>query len=52
MEIKSVKSFVDYGEKIREGTSRIIESVSPVHVDFPSKPGKFTIRSDQIYCHH
>lgn len=47
MEIKSVKSFVDYYAKIRERTNRIIEAVPPEYIDFSYKPGKFTI-GDQI----
>lgn len=47
MEIHSVKSFIDYYEKIRERTNRIIEVVPPEHIDFSYKPGKFTI-GDQI----
>ncbi|WP_313001474.1 hypothetical protein [Chryseobacterium gleum] len=47
MEIKTVKSFIDYYGKIRERTNRIIEIVPPEHIDFTYKPGKFTI-GDQI----
>lgn len=47
MEIKTVQSFLDYYEKIRERTNRIIEVVPPEHIDFSYKPGKFTI-GDQI----
>lgn len=47
MEIKTVQSFIDYYEKIRERTNRIIEVVPPEHIDFSNKPGKFTI-GDQI----
>nr|WP_315034766.1 DinB family protein [uncultured Chryseobacterium sp.] len=47
MEIKSVKSFADYYERIRARTNRLIEVVPPEHIDFAYKPGKFTI-GDQI----
>lgn len=47
MEIKSVQSFVDYYEKIRARTLRLIEVVPPEHINFSYKPGKFTI-GDQI----
>ncbi|MGX9244383.1 MULTISPECIES: DinB family protein [Sphingobacterium] len=47
MEITSVKSFIDYYEKIRERTNRIIAIVLPEHIDFAYKQGKYTI-GDQI----
>lgn len=47
MEIKTAQSFLDYYEKIRERTNRIIEVIPPEHIDFTYKPGKFTI-VDQI----
>lgn len=47
MEITSVSAFIDYYEKIRARTNRIIEIVPPDHLDFSYKPGKFTI-GDQI----
>lgn len=47
MEITSVQSFIDYYEKIRGRTLRLIETVPPEHLDFSYKPGKFTI-GDQI----
>jgi uncharacterized damage-inducible protein DinB len=47
MEITSVKSFLDYYEKIRARTLRLIEVIPPEHLDFTYKPGKFTI-GDQI----
>lgn len=47
MEITSVASFIEYYEKIRARTNRIIEVVPPGHIDFSYKPGKFTI-GDQI----
>lgn len=47
MEITSVQSFIDYYEKVRARTLRLIEVVPPEHLDFSYKPGKFTI-GDQI----
>lgn len=47
MEIRSVKSFIDYYEKIRSRTNRLIAVVPPEHIDFTYKQGKFTI-GDQI----
>ncbi len=47
MEITSVASFIDYYEKIRARTNKIIGAVPPEHIDFAYKPGKFTI-GDQI----
>ncbi|UTX49104.1 DinB family protein [Chryseobacterium sp. MA9] len=47
MEIKTVQSFINYYEKIRERTNRIIAVVPPEHIDYSYKPGKFTI-GDQI----
>jgi len=47
MEIRSVTAFIDYYEKIRARTIRLIEVVPPEHIDFSYKPGKFTI-GDQI----
>ncbi|KMQ62973.1 damage-inducible protein DinB [Chryseobacterium angstadtii] len=47
MEITSVDSFIDYYEKVRARTLRLIEVVPPEHIDFSYKPGKFSI-GDQI----
>ncbi|MCT2560455.1 DinB family protein [Chryseobacterium herbae] len=47
MEITSVQSFIDYYEKVRVRTLRLIEVVPPEHLDFSYKQGKFTI-GDQI----
>lgn len=47
MEITSAASFIDYYEKIRARTLRLLEVVPPEHLDFSYKPGKFTI-GDQI----
>ncbi|SIT02859.1 Uncharacterized damage-inducible protein DinB (forms a four-helix bundle) [Chryseobacterium ureilyticum] len=47
MEITSVESFIDYYEKIRARTNRLIAIVPPEHIDFTYKSGKFTI-GDQI----
>lgn len=47
MEITSAASFIDYYEKVRARTLRLLEVVRPEHLDFSYKPGKFTI-GDQI----
>lgn len=47
MEITSVKSFLNYYERIRERTDRLIKIIPPEHFDFAYMPGKFTI-ADQI----
>lgn len=47
MEIKSVTAFIDYYEKIRARTLKLIEVVPTEHLDFTYKPGKFTV-GDQI----
>ncbi len=47
MEITSIESFVDYFERIRERTNRLIAVIPPEHLDFAYMPGKFTI-GDEI----
>jgi uncharacterized damage-inducible protein DinB len=47
MEIISISSFLDYYERIRERTNRLIKVIPPEHFDFAYLPGKFTI-ADQI----
>src|SRR5690349_15775289 len=47
MEITSVKSFLEYYDRVRERTIRLIKTVPPEQIDFAYKPGKFTI-GDQI----
>src|SRR5262245_31502715 len=47
MEITSIQSFLDYYERIRERTNRLIRLIPPEHLDFAYLPGKFTI-ADQI----
>ncbi|WP_261511657.1 DinB family protein [Chryseobacterium paludis] len=47
MEIRSAQSFIDYYEKVRARTNRLIEVIRPEHLDFSYKPGKFTV-GDQI----
>ncbi|MCB0660556.1 MAG: DinB family protein [Saprospiraceae bacterium] len=47
MEITSVKSFLQYYERIRERTLKLINVVPPDQLDFTYKRGKFTI-GDQI----
>jgi hypothetical protein len=47
MEITSIKSFLDYYERIRERTNRLIKLIPPEHFEFAYMPGKFTI-ADQL----
>ncbi|MDC8103466.1 MULTISPECIES: DinB family protein [Chryseobacterium] len=47
MEIRSAQSFIDYYEKVRSRTLRLLEVIQPEHLDFSYKPGKFTV-GDQI----
>ncbi|HUI28949.1 MAG TPA: DinB family protein [Candidatus Acidoferrales bacterium] len=47
MEITSVKSFLDYYERVRERTKRLMEVIRPEHLDFAYMPGKFTV-GDEI----
>jgi uncharacterized damage-inducible protein DinB len=47
MEITTIDSFLDYYNKIRERTIRVIEVVPPDQMDFSYRPGKFTI-ADEI----
>jgi uncharacterized damage-inducible protein DinB len=43
MEITSVSSFLDYYERLRERTLRVIDVVPADKMDWAYKPGKFTI---------
>ncbi|MBC5772644.1 DinB family protein [Pontibacter sp. KCTC 32443] len=43
MEITSIKSFLDYYERIRERTNRVVQVIPPDKIDWSYKPGKFTI---------
>ncbi|GHN00982.1 hypothetical protein WSM22_24710 [Cytophagales bacterium WSM2-2] len=47
MEIRSIKSFVDYWNSIRERTNRLVKVVPADQLDFAYMPGKFTI-GDEI----
>ena len=47
MEITSINSFLDYYERIRERTKRLIKVIPPEHFDYAYMEGKFTI-ADQI----
>ena len=47
MEITNIKSFLEYYEKIRQRTNRLIAVIPPEYMDWSYKPGKFTI-ADQI----
>ena len=43
MEITSVTTFLDYYERIRERTNRVIRCIPPDKMDWSYKPGKFTL---------
>jgi len=43
MEITSVTSFLDYYERVRERTLRVVHAIPPEAMDCAYKPGKFTI---------
>lgn len=43
MKINTINSFIDYYEKIREGTNRIIQAIPEDKMDWTYKTGKFTI---------
>ncbi|WP_370896440.1 DinB family protein [Chryseobacterium gossypii] len=43
MEITNIGSFLEYYEKIRQRTNRLISVISPEHMDWAYKTGKFTI---------
>ena len=47
MEISSVNSFLDYYEKIRGRTKRLLLHVRPEHLGFRYMPGKFSV-ADEI----
>lgn len=47
MEITSVASFLEYFEKIRERTNRLVKVIPPEQIEFAYLPGKFTI-ADQL----
>ena len=42
MEITSVKCFLEYYERIRERTVKIIKSIPPDKINWSPKEGKFT----------
>jgi uncharacterized damage-inducible protein DinB len=43
MEIKSVETFLDYYEKIRGRTLRVIEAIPPEKMNWSYREGKFTL---------
>ena len=47
MEITTIKSFIDYQDKIRARTDKLLGVVPPDQLDWAYLPGKFTI-GDQI----
>jgi len=46
MEITSIKSFLDYYERIRERTNRVIKVIPPEQIEFSYMAGKFTIADE------
>lgn len=42
MEIKTIESFLDYFEKIRERTMRVVSCIPPDKIDWTYHAGKFT----------
>lgn len=47
MEITTIRSFVEFQDKVRTRTDRLLAVVPPDRLDFAYLPGKFTI-GDQI----
>jgi len=47
MEITSVMAFLEYYDKIRQRTNRLIEIIPPAKLDWAYMPGKFSI-GDQV----
>jgi uncharacterized damage-inducible protein DinB len=43
MEIESIKPFLDYFERVRERTLKVIKSIPPEHIDWTYKEGKFSV---------
>jgi hypothetical protein len=42
VEIKEINSFLEYYEKIRGRTLKVIHAIPPAQLDWTYKPGKFT----------
>lgn len=42
MEIKSIEPFLDYFEKIRERTLKVVRCIPPDRIDWTYRPAKFT----------
>ncbi|MBV8253121.1 MAG: DinB family protein [Chitinophaga sp.] len=47
MEITTVSSFLDYFEKIRKRTAKVVQVIPPDQLEWTYKPGKFTL-GDQV----
>jgi uncharacterized damage-inducible protein DinB len=47
MEITSVRSFLDYYDRIRARTIRVINLIPPAQIEFTYMPGKFSV-ADEI----
>jgi len=42
MEIREISSFLDYYEKVRQRTSRVVDLLPPEKLEWTYRPGKFT----------
>jgi uncharacterized damage-inducible protein DinB len=43
MEIRSIATFLDYWDKVRQRTRRVVESIPPARLEWTYRPGKFTL---------
>ena len=43
MEIRNIEPFLDYYERLRERTRRVVLIIPPEHFEWTYKPGKFTL---------
>lgn len=43
MEIKNIESFLEYYERLRERTRRVVVLIPPEHLEWTYRPGKFTL---------
>lgn len=43
MEFKNIESFLEYYERLRERTRRVVVLIPPEHLEWTYRPGKFTL---------
>jgi uncharacterized damage-inducible protein DinB len=43
MEIRSIATFLDYWDKVRQRTRRVAESIPPDRLEWTYRPGRFTL---------